>query len=77
MEVLQIRGPFILALGSAPAGETGPGHERTASRHPHGPVTGDDWLLLPASLHGDQGTHHELGIGLLRNEQWWGWGNSL
>lgn len=75
MEVLWFRGPFILALGSAPEGETGPGHERTASRHPQGPVTGDDWLLLPASLRGDQGT--KLGIGLLRTEQWWGWGNLL
>ena len=32
--------------------ETGPGHERTASCHPHGPVTDDDWQLLTASCHG-------------------------
>ena len=50
MEELCSQVPFILALGSAPACETGPGDDRTASCHPHGPVTGDEWQLLPASL---------------------------
>lgn len=62
------RGPFILALGSAPACETGPGHERTASCHPPGPVTGDDWQLLPASLHGlaqEGHPHHRCHLILL------------
>ena len=49
MEGLSPQGPFILALGSAPACEKGSGHEGTASCHPHGPVTGGDWQLLPAS----------------------------
>ena len=40
--------------------ETGPGHERTASCHPHGPVTSDDWQPLPASLHGPRAVASRL-----------------
>lgn len=32
-----------------------------------GPVTDDDWHLLPASLHGAQGSCFPLGSGLLRS----------
>jgi hypothetical protein len=38
--------PFIMAIDTAPACETGPGHGRPTSWHPHGPVIGDDWMIL-------------------------------
>lgn len=67
MEVLWSQGPFMLALGSAPAGEAGPGHERTASRHPHGPVSGVTGPP-PGLPPWGSGHHLALGAGLLRTE---------
>ena len=52
------QGPFIPALGSALRCEPGPGHLDMRGPPPATymvPVTGDDWQLLPASLHGAQG----------------------
>lgn len=46
MKVLWSKCPFILAVGSALASETGPEHDRTASCHPRGPVTSDPWQLF-------------------------------
>ena len=43
------QGPFIPALGSALRCETGPGHERTASCHPHGSCD-RWWLAAPPCL---------------------------
>lgn len=67
MEVLWPRAPFILALGSALRCEPGPEHERTPPATHVCPVTGDGWQLLPACLHGAQGSCSQQGIWLLRN----------
>lgn len=52
MEVPWPRGPFILAVGSAQQVRQAPGMRGPPPAAHLGPVTGDDWQLLPPPSRG-------------------------